>query len=68
MHVNKLIPNLVQSKSFSFRDPKSQSPEADAKLFTRLKKLNSIVLVFIPIINGNKRYVNCLCPFFPFAQ
>ena len=38
MHVNKLIPNLVQSKSYSFRDPKSQSPETDAKLSIRLKK------------------------------
>jgi len=30
--------------------------------------LNRIMLVVIPEIHGNKCYVNCLCPIFPFAH
>jgi len=42
MHINKLIPNLAQSKSFNFRDQKSQSPETDANLSIRLKKQTAL--------------------------
>jgi hypothetical protein len=67
-HVNILTPTLVQSKSFGFWVPTSQSPETDVNLAIRPKKIISNVLVFIPAIHENKWYVNCLCPIFPFAQ
>jgi len=67
MRVDTLIPKNVQSKSFRFRDPKSKSPKSNAKLSIELKKLNSSMYVLIHIINGNNRYVNCLCPFLPLA-
>jgi hypothetical protein len=61
--VNTLIPTLVQSKSLSF-----QIPKVVVARNQKTKKLNSSILVLIPVINADKWYVNCRCPFFPFAQ
>jgi hypothetical protein len=67
-HVNALVPTSVQSKSFSVRVTSSQTPETNANLAIRSKKIISSILVSIPVINESKRYVNCLCYYLTFAQ
>ena len=62
------IPTLLQSKSFIFGIPRSQSLEPNANLAIRPKQIISNILVLIPVINEIKWYINCLCTFFPFAQ
>ena len=66
--VNTLTPTLFKSKSFSFRVPKSHSPERNAKLAIRPKNTNNNILVLIPEMKENKWYTNCFWIFFPFAQ
>jgi len=66
--VNTLTPTLFQSKSFSFRVPKSHSPERNATLAIRPKKTNNNISVLIPVMKENKWYVNCFWIFFRFAQ
>jgi hypothetical protein len=56
-HVNKLVPSLVQSKSFSV-GVTSQTPETNANLAIRPKKIISSILVSIPVIHEKKLYVN----------
>jgi hypothetical protein len=46
MNISILVRKLIQSKSFSFRDPKSQLPETDLKLSIRLKKIKQHYVVF----------------------
>ena len=66
--VDTLTATLFQLKSFSFRDPISQSQLINVNLATRPQKIISSMLVLIPLIHENKWYVNWLRPFFPFAQ
>jgi len=50
-HISKIIPTLFQSKSFTFRVPKSHSLETNANLAIRPKMIISSVLVLIPVIH-----------------
>ena len=53
-HANTLISTLHHSKLFSVWVPKLQSPETEANLAIRPKKLNRSMLVSIPVINEKK--------------
>jgi len=67
-HVNTIIRTSYQLKFFIFWVPTLQSPETNIKLAIRPKTIISSMFVLIPAINENKRHINCLYPFFPFAQ
>ena len=66
--VSTLILTLHVSKFFSLIIPKSQSPVTKDNMAIRPKNIISSMMVLIPAIHENNWYVNCLCPFFPFAQ
>jgi len=66
--VYTMIPTRVKSKLFTAEVPTLQPSQNNANLMIRPKKIISIMLVFIPVIRGKKRYISCLFVFSPFAQ
>jgi hypothetical protein len=65
--VNKVIHTLYQSKFFTYWVPTSHS-ENDVNLAIRAKIIISNILFSIPVTHENNLHINCLCPFFLFAQ
>jgi hypothetical protein len=66
--INTPIPTWFQTKLFTPQLPTSQPLQSNASFAIRHKNIMISMLVLIPVINQNKRYVNCVCPFFTFAQ
>ena len=66
--VNNLILTLVASKSSIPWVPKSHSPETNAILAIRHKKIIKRMFVLIPVIHEDKCYINCLGPFLPLSH